>query len=84
MKKIISLTLCIFSGIFISGCATRIGDFSNRGHSIIGDSRYGSRIRFHPGTIALHTRSLTVHHPTTKKEMHFTAEPDNYWPAYFR
>ena len=45
---------------------------------IIGDRKYGSRIPFQPG-IALHSRILTIEHPTLKTEMIFTSEPPEYW-----
>ncbi len=48
------------------------------GLPIAGDRKYGSRIPFQPG-IALHSRSLTIEHPTLKTKMTFTSRPPDYW-----
>jgi RluA family pseudouridine synthase len=58
--------------------------FSHRGHPVIGDFRYGSRIKFPNKALALHARSLALIHPTTKEEMRFEAEPEGIWPQEFR
>ena len=52
--------------------------FASRGHPIIGDVRYGSKIKFGDRALALHARSLTIIHPTLKKEMTFTSDPENF------
>ena len=48
------------------------------GLPIVGDRKYGSRIPFQSG-IALHSRSLTIEHPTLKTELTFTSQPPDYW-----
>ena len=58
--------------------------FSHRGHPVIGDLRYGSRVSFPNKAIALHDRTLVLTHPTRKEEMRFEAEPENFWPKEFR
>lgn len=47
--------------------------FSEIGHPIIGDAKYGSRLYFREGTIALHHLRLQIQHPVTKEEMTFEA-----------
>ena len=58
--------------------------FAHRGHPVLGDFRYGSRIRFPAKSLALHARSLTLSHPTRHEEMTFNAAPEAYWPSRFR
>ena len=58
--------------------------FSHRGHPVIGDFRYGSKIKFGQKALALHARSLTISHPTRKEEMTFLAELEPFWPRQFR
>ena len=48
--------------------------FSSRGYPLLGDFRYGSKIKFGDRAIALHAQSLTVIHPTLKEELVFTSE----------
>lgn len=57
--------------------------FAHRGFSILGDFRYGSKIKFPQRTIALHARELTILHPTTKEPLTFTKAPPEYWPENF-
>ncbi len=45
---------------------------AERGAPILGDRKYGSRRKFSPG-IALHSRSLTLMHPTKQERMTFEA-----------
>jgi len=45
---------------------------------IIGDRKYGSKATFSVG-IALHSRSLTIEHPTKRQLMTFNAEPPRFW-----
>lgn len=54
--------------------------FSSRGNSLLGDFRYGSKIKFPNKSIALHSHKLTIFHPTSKEELTFTAEPPTNWP----
>ncbi len=58
--------------------------FSHRGHPVIGDFRYGSKVKFGQKALALHARSLTINHPTQKEEMTFLAELESFWPRQFR
>ena len=58
--------------------------FSHRGHPVIGDFRYGSKVKFGKKALALHARSLTINHPTRKEEMTFVAELEPFWPKQFR
>ncbi len=58
--------------------------FSHRGYPVIGDFRYGSKIKFGKKALALHARSLTINHPTRKEEMTFVAEVEPFWPKQFR
>ncbi|MCK5834663.1 MAG: RNA pseudouridine synthase [Lentisphaeria bacterium] len=53
--------------------------FSSRGYSLLGDFRYGSKIKFPDRTVALHAFSLEIDHPTQKHRMRFTTKPDRYW-----
>ena len=57
--------------------------FAKRRNFILGDFRYGSKIKFGNKAIALHSFSLSLIHPTTKEKMTFEFEPDNYWKNYF-
>jgi 23S rRNA pseudouridine1911/1915/1917 synthase len=61
---------------------------ANRGHPLLGDAQYGSRVAFGPQAedvrlrpIALHARSLTFHHPRTREAMTVTAPLPPYWPG---
>ena len=58
--------------------------FAHRGHPVIGDFRYGSKIKFGQRALALHARSLTISHPTRKEEMTFVAGLEPFWPIQFR
>lgn len=51
---------------------------STSGHPIVGDKKYGSSIPFKSG-IALHSRSLTIEHPTTKEILNFSIDPPDWW-----
>ena len=46
---------------------------------VVGDRKYGSRIPFQKG-IALHSRELTIEHPTLKKTLVFQSDP----PPWFQ
>lgn len=57
-----------------------------RGHPVLGDELYGATVPFGPPAeqrrdrvIALHARSLTIHHPTTRDPLTLTAEPPETW-----
>lgn len=49
-----------------------------QGWPIIGDRKYGSREPF-PVGIALHSRSLTLRHPTREEDLTFVAPPPEGW-----
>jgi 23S rRNA pseudouridine1911/1915/1917 synthase len=55
---------------------------ASRGSPIYGDAKYGSPHHLGPG-IALHARSLTFLHPTTKEPITLTAELPAYWRGRF-
>ena len=57
-----------------------------RGHSVFGDTTYGTPRAFGPAAelprdrvIALHARRLTLMHPFTKQELTFEAPLPDYW-----
>jgi 23S rRNA pseudouridine1911/1915/1917 synthase len=51
---------------------------SSRGHPVVGDRKYGSRVPFSPG-IALHARRLAISHPTTGVRLEFEAPLPAAW-----
>ncbi len=60
--------------------------FSSRGHPLLGDEAYGARLAFGPREenerlrrIALHARSLTFYHPTSKQQMAVEAPLADAW-----
>jgi len=53
--------------------------FAHVGHSLLGDFRYGSKIKFGKKALALHARSLTIVHPTRREEMTFVDDPGQDW-----
>jgi len=50
----------------------------NAGYPIVGDRKYGSDLPFARG-IALHSRRLTIKHPTKKTLQSFESEPPEWW-----
>ncbi len=61
---------------------------AHRGHPIFGDVQYGSSVPFGPVTedarrrwIALHSRQLEFHHPSTHERICVTAPPAKFWPS---
>lgn len=50
---------------------------------ILGDRKYRSSKEF-PQGIALHSRILTIQHPTTKDELTFTADIPTHWKQYLK
>lgn len=50
----------------------------NMGCSIIGDQKYGSVVSF-PKGIALHSRRLTLEHPTKRVIQSFESTPPDWW-----
>jgi len=55
--------------------------FASRGTPVVGDFRYGSKMKFGKRALALHARSLTIVHPTHKETLTFVAEPEPFWPT---
>lgn len=55
--------------------------FSSRGHSLVGDQRYGIRDNTQ---LCLFAYTLSFTHPTTKEVMTFTLKPSNvgYWTKF--
>lgn len=56
---------------------------SAMGHPIVGDMRYGAERELDGRNIALHSRALTIEHPTLREAMTFVAPPPAIWPRYF-
>ena len=56
--------------------------FAHRGFPVIGDFRYGSKIKFPKRAIALHARSLSIIHPTLKEEMTLDCEHEAGWDDF--
>ncbi|WP_051309355.1 RluA family pseudouridine synthase [Desulfogranum japonicum] len=56
--------------------------FSHRGYPLLGDYRYGSKIRVPGGNIALHAKALTIEHPTRACAMTFFCEPQPWWRCF--
>ncbi len=56
--------------------------FASRGYPLLGDFRYGSKIRFGNKAIALHAASIAIIHPTLKEKMVFRADRPSFWDAY--
>lgn len=55
---------------------------ASRGHSIVGDFRYGSRRELDGQNLALHAYRLTIEHPTKREPMTFTAPIPPLWPEW--
>lgn len=47
--------------------------FSAIDHPILGDEKYGAKLRFSENAIALHQSSICFTHPVTKEKLHFKA-----------
>ena len=58
--------------------------FASRGFPVIGDFRYGSKLKFPDRTIALHAYSLTIEHPTKKEIVTFSCNPGKNWPIEYQ
>lgn len=54
---------------------------AHRGHSIIGDRKYGNQTTFSHG-IALHARHLVFRHPVKHHTIRITAPIPEYWPRF--
>ncbi|MCP4755711.1 MAG: RluA family pseudouridine synthase [Proteobacteria bacterium] len=57
---------------------------ADQGYPILGDFRYGSKVKFPKKALALHARGLTVAHPVRKEKMEFVAELESFWPLDFQ
>jgi len=55
---------------------------AHRGWSIVGDQKYGSKMPWRPGLIALHARALTFVHPVTKLPVTVSCEPPATWQQW--
>ncbi len=55
--------------------------FANQNHPLIGDFRYGSKIKFPNKSIALHAGELSFMHPTKKEMLTFKSNP-SFYEAY--
>jgi 23S rRNA pseudouridine1911/1915/1917 synthase len=62
---------------------------AHRNHPIMGDAQYGSHVSFGPPNedprrhwIALHSRQLEFHHPTTRERIEVTAPLPPAWPPF--
>ncbi len=65
----------------ITGLSHQIrAQLSAIGHPIVGDRKYGSRIPYVPGRIALYAQSITFDHPVRREPVTVTADPPNGWP----
>lgn len=49
------------------------------GFPILGDEKYGSKLRFNANGIALHSKSVEFTHPTRKNLLQFEAEVSDCW-----
>ena len=49
------------------------------GHAVLGDRKYGSKLPFVKGTVALHAHSLFLEHPVRKSPMEWQVLPEK-WP----
>jgi 23S rRNA pseudouridine1911/1915/1917 synthase len=52
---------------------------ASRGHPIVGDIKYGSRIAYRPDAIALHHKQMSIPHPTKGDLLVFTAPLPTDW-----
>ncbi len=57
--------------------------FSDRGHPVVGDRKYGSRRQFDAG-VALHSWRLQIEHPTRRLPIWFAAPPPESWRPFRR
>lgn len=52
--------------------------FADRGHPVLGDRKYGSKVDF-PLGVALHSWQLLITHPTKATPMRFVADLPRHW-----
>ncbi|MDA0991023.1 MAG: RluA family pseudouridine synthase, partial [Verrucomicrobia bacterium] len=55
--------------------------FSQRGHPVLGDRKYGSTVQF-PSGIALHARRLALMHPVRQEPLELTARLPAAWRQF--
>lgn len=58
--------------------------FAHRGYSVLGDFRYGSKMKFPQKTIALHAQSIIFTHPTLQELKTFKVDPPSSWENYMK
>lgn len=56
--------------------------FAGRGFPLLGDFRYGSKIKFPGRSIALHANKLQIVHPTRQETLTFRCDLPDYWREY--
>lgn len=56
--------------------------FASRGFPLLGDFRYGSKIKFPGRSIALHARELQIIHPIRQEPLAFRCDVPDYWREY--
>ncbi|HDP68670.1 MAG TPA: RluA family pseudouridine synthase [Candidatus Marinimicrobia bacterium] len=56
--------------------------FASRGFPLLGDFRYGSKIKFPNRSIALHARSLHIIHPIRQEPLIVSCDVPKYWCEY--
>jgi len=57
--------------------------FASRDYPILGDFRYGSRIKFGNKALGLHAYNIKITHPVQRTEMSFVSLPEENWPRDF-
>ena len=57
---------------------------SNQNHSIIGDIRYGSKLKLDGRNLALCCKEMKIEHPTTKEEMLWDVEMPKSWLPFLK
>lgn len=73
--------LCLVKISLLTGRSHQIRvQFSNLGHPLYGDQKYGSEIYQPQKQIALWSNKIVCHHPTTKAEMEFKSFPPEESP----
>ena len=66
--------------VLITGLSHQIRvQLSAEGHPVVGDRKYGSGRPFHPGAVALMSKSITFSHPTKKEPLTISADLPDSW-----
>lgn len=55
--------------------------FATIGHPIVGDTKYGSKVHYVPGEIALNHHCLTLIHPITHEQLILKSSLPTSWPV---